>query len=114
MDAEASNKYLKFSSTPELRCLESDLVNNVKRQEMESDGEEDLSGSVESSSNAVRKRSSPVYVYTYKVSNQYIYYFSTFEFKVHKMICLLHTPTYIHTQIILYAMCVCVCIYKSI
>lgn len=67
VDAEASNKYLKFSSTPELSRLESDLVNNVKRQETESDGEEDLSGSTESSSSAVRKRSSPVYVYTYKI-----------------------------------------------
>lgn len=75
MDAEASNKYLKFSSTPELSRLESDLVNNVKRQETESDAEEDLS--LESSSNAVLKRRSPVYVYTYKVSNQYIYLFRT-------------------------------------
>lgn len=103
MDAEASNKYLKFSSTPELSRLDSDLVNNVKRQETESDGEEDLSGSTDSSSNAVRKRSSPVYVYTYKVSNQYIYYSRTLSLKHIKQYVCVHTLTYIHTQIILYA-----------
>lgn len=68
MDAEANNKYLKFASTPELSRLESDMVNNdVRRYETESDGEEDLSGSVKLSSNTVRKRCSPVYVYTYKI-----------------------------------------------
>lgn len=96
MDAEASNKYLKFNSTPELSRVESGLVNNVKRQETESDGEEDLFGSIESSSKAVHKRSSPVYVYTYKVSNQYIYYFRNLEFKAHKKICLLTYSTSIY------------------
>lgn len=68
MDAEANNKYLEFTSTPELSRLESGLLNDVKGLETESD-DEDFSGSIETSSNAERKRSSPVYVYTYKVSS---------------------------------------------
>lgn len=90
MDAEANNKYLKFTSTPELSRLESDLVNDVEKQETESDGEEDLSGSLKSSSNAARKRSSPVYVYTYKVSNYCIYYFAY-----------IHTLKYIYISVYL-------------
>ncbi|KAL1817384.1 hypothetical protein DCAR_0521814 [Daucus carota subsp. sativus] len=66
MDAEANNKYLEFTSTPELSRLESGLLNDVKGLETESD-DEDFSGSIETSSNAERKRSSPVYVYTYKI-----------------------------------------------
>lgn len=71
MDDEAKNKYLKFTPMPEKNHLDFEVATNEhESREIESDEEEDFSDSMKSNTNRVSKRSSPVYVYTYKVITQ--------------------------------------------
>lgn len=68
MEDEAKNKHLEFTPRPEKNHQDFKVANNEhESREIESDEEEDFSDSMKSNINRVSKRSSPVYVYTYKI-----------------------------------------------